>query len=1501
MKRIKTNSIGARILSGVLSVLMIMSACPTTAFAEYDEPEDKTIVVENSDTETENKDAVVVVDGSTEEDENVNSIPVDEDADDQTTPDVDVPPNITTEATEVTTTEEVTTESTTEKATEATTETVEEELPVVEFDHYFTEIDESLVETSDLIVTTNDASIFTKNTNVVSNFDNAYIISCDSVEEARYVYSYYVDKVDTITDLSKVISVATEDNDEDIADMSDINDGNDALSNLNDIDVNNYAGYIALIDTGANADVNFSVVGDDTSDSNGHGTKMLNLIKAENPAAKVMSIKVFNGSKTDAASVYAGIKLAIESKVSVINLSLVGSNVEKNAIVKDAIKEAIANGITVIGAAGNYNISAKKFIPGCIDDVIVIGAANEDGTKYATSNTDADYYVVAESTSEATAIYTGLYTSGNIDKNKVFESIDSNNDIISNKDLDDEAKAAMKQLGLSNCDYVVNEDGSFSFFVSKDDNFVTADDETASSCTYNWGKLDNIPKSGVATNNSWTGTCNFIDTGSGTGKANKFNNGGDNDNLFYKLYTAAGSPDIKACCDRHWTGDATKSTQAGVLLSNNAMPYKAIVTSYSNNADNGAKTIITFDILYSTDGYSARDWTKNNRSANWSVIVTKNSGGSYVQVSINVAGKSETVTGWIPDTELDRAKESVSNMIQSHLSDALETSLAQLGDFSGIKDYGTSNIPSSSSIKFGNYQLLSPGSSATTCSGTAYSSWYSTQQRQVYRSRVSAYAYNDIYLKLTKKYDDKKYSDIVSSSKYYKLDGTTIEIYSDKECKNKIIDKNTGKACSFVVPENNGNKEYDKTFKLDYSSYAGKKIYVKETKAGKGYALDKNVYEIDMGTGGGSTTPFTLSNIPLADPMDWNIVKISNMDGKRGKNWSGDIKPINATYTVKQYLLTDDNGKGVLEHTWTYITDENGRVRFANPAYCTSEAKPPYRPGSTSDYVWPIGYYEITETAVSIVGEKPAGTKKSSKVYTFIQWQSNNADKVSKILKDGNTWIRKKLYGQDEDVNDKYKIDVTGDDGVKKQIIGVSLDGSDFYTVEEEVWMYLGLFKADSGLVYSGYKDKDPIIAKPQGDATFAGAKYQVFVESPDKSNFFKSASGANSGTVLSFGDDVNSVSQEDGLGNKTTVTLTKTLTPVLVDGQPLYITVGSNGVGKTNVMLPMSSKYRAVEVSAPKGYRASSDVETFEGQWVTDKTTGRDYIKLNTPVGSKDITAPVKNNKRTGMTTEMLYYYGIRGVKKDKYNETGQGNGTTNGIRYAVINKSDNAIALNTPHTTVDLDYCNWTANKLIENGQIVAILTTHTVNNVEGTFRMNGLPYGKYQVVELRKDATFAVGDVYSATSSKAGTSNLSNDAYLYAENKSPVFELHNETNGYTLRLDTLSVSNEDQYVIDNEPFVDGFRAYKMDKTNLDITEGFSSANDIKFAIVNKSTRKVRLESKYVDQLGEDAAFVDYKAHEAINPGEVVAILTTHDKNNIDGYMSIYELRRNVTMHAG
>ena len=298
--------------------------------------------------------------------------------------------------------------------------TVEEDLPVIEFDHYYTTFDTSLVNTAELLIKTSNPSVFTSNTNVVSNFDDVYVISCSSIEEARYVYSYYVDKVEAISDMSNVFSLSTDENAEDVADLDNLNENStDAIAQIEDtiseIQPVDFSDYIALIDTGANADVNLSMVGADASDNNGHGTQMLNYIKSENPNAKVLSIKVFEGSTTNAANLYAGIRVAIESKVKVINLSLVGANTEKNAIVSAAIQEALDAGIVVIGAAGNYNVNAKNFIPGCIDGVITIGAIKDDYYKHPTSNYGADRYVIATSTSEATARFTGIYTSGQLD------------------------------------------------------------------------------------------------------------------------------------------------------------------------------------------------------------------------------------------------------------------------------------------------------------------------------------------------------------------------------------------------------------------------------------------------------------------------------------------------------------------------------------------------------------------------------------------------------------------------------------------------------------------------------------------------------------------------------------------------------------------------------------------------------------------------------------------------------------------------------------------------------------------------------------------------------------------------------------------------------------------------------------------------------------------------------------------------------------------------------
>jgi len=551
------------IISGILSAVMILSSLPVTVFAGENTAENTVptitseIITSEPSTETE----VVYEETETEPiDENVTSIPEDETGSSQVDLDEDIDPLIdeTTETSEAT-------EETTE-----TSETTEAPAELIVFDHYYTEIDESVVNTSDLFVQTSDASVFTLNTNVVSNYGDVYIIACDSVEEARYVYSYYVGKVDNITDLANVISIASEDNEDDVADLSNTNNGEDAISNLNEIDVNDYSGYIALIDTGANADVNFSVVGDNTTDSNGHGTAMLGYIREENPDAKVMSIKVFDDSNTtNAANVYAGIKLAIESNVSIINLSLVGADIEKNAIVKEVIQEAIDKDIIVIGAAGNYNRNAVNYIPGCVNDVITVGAVNEDGTKYATSNYNADLYVIATSTSEAAARYSGIYTSGN-SSDKVYSAYimpaptitptaavtpvptSVEDDFVDDRDFDTYS-ADMAELGIS---VTIDENGNYVYNILEDSFEIAA---TQAESINNLGTINpnTLNLANYAPSGNDYGTCLFTsDSGDrGRGTVSSFvSDGHDPDELTINDFGS----DLTSVCSRYWGETASE-------------------------------------------------------------------------------------------------------------------------------------------------------------------------------------------------------------------------------------------------------------------------------------------------------------------------------------------------------------------------------------------------------------------------------------------------------------------------------------------------------------------------------------------------------------------------------------------------------------------------------------------------------------------------------------------------------------------------------------------------------------------------------------------------------------------------------------------------------------------------------------------------------------------------------------------------------------------------------
>lgn len=173
---------------------------------------------------------------------------------------------------------------------------------------------------------------------------------------------------------------------------------------------------IALIDTGApqncaNILSAVSVLGEDPYDDNGHGSRMSELILAENPAARILSIKALDASgKGTMSSVYAAMEYAMEQGADMIALCMSAYVNNENRIIADEIAAAAAKGITVVGAAGNNHLNTKYFIPANCSDAVIAASCDEAGELKDFSNwgETVDALVVSDSTSEAAAILCGI-------------------------------------------------------------------------------------------------------------------------------------------------------------------------------------------------------------------------------------------------------------------------------------------------------------------------------------------------------------------------------------------------------------------------------------------------------------------------------------------------------------------------------------------------------------------------------------------------------------------------------------------------------------------------------------------------------------------------------------------------------------------------------------------------------------------------------------------------------------------------------------------------------------------------------------------------------------------------------------------------------------------------------------------------------------------------------------------------------------------------------------
>lgn len=268
-----------------------------------------------------------------------------------------------------------------------------------------------------LVLLADDASIISKDETIVAQHGNMYVLNFDTEEKAKQAYDKYKDKVSAIEpDASVAIASG-----ETVGDKA-VN----SIQLLNKIKTSEMAkksnGVIALIDTGADKNDNVidqvSVI-DDTLNGNGHGDEMVKDIVSQNKDAKILSIRALNDEGTGTiSSIVAAMEYAIEHKVSMINLSLCAMDTLSTSVLKTEIEKAVDAGIIVVGAAGNDGMDVANYVPGNVESAYIIGASSQSGFRRAKSNYGAtvDYYVSAEFTSDAAALFTGFVSANGLDK-----------------------------------------------------------------------------------------------------------------------------------------------------------------------------------------------------------------------------------------------------------------------------------------------------------------------------------------------------------------------------------------------------------------------------------------------------------------------------------------------------------------------------------------------------------------------------------------------------------------------------------------------------------------------------------------------------------------------------------------------------------------------------------------------------------------------------------------------------------------------------------------------------------------------------------------------------------------------------------------------------------------------------------------------------------------------------------------------------------------------------
>lgn len=238
----------------------------------------------------------------------------------------------------------------------------------------------------------------------------------------------------------------------------------------------------------------------------------------------------------------------------------------------------------------------------------------------------------------------------------------------------------------------------------------------------------------------------------------------------------------------------------------------------------------------------------------------------------------------------------------------------------------------------------------------------------------------------------------------YSLEGATYGVYSDSGCTQQV-----------------GTLTCNASGDSNVIDIAPGTYYVKETKAGKSYALDEGIHQVNVS--GSQTATVNVTDAPQNDPADMLVAKVDSETGKASPLGAGTLA--GAEFTVKYYdgFYTQDNLPENATRTWILKTDQNGRTSLARVSLDKDKyfvSGDSFYTSTNGNITLPIGTVTVQETKApsgyllsdnSIHIQQITSNTTTERVTTFVE-PSEDAPTVREQVKRGDIAFNK-VHGED--------------------------------------------------------------------------------------------------------------------------------------------------------------------------------------------------------------------------------------------------------------------------------------------------------------------------------------------------------------------------------------------------------------------------------------------------------------------------------------------------------